>query len=213
MKAELSRYEALPLEKANDLSIRSKDMLGKQQDVALLDRPIMADQQKQEKFPSISRTDYLDKPIQLKQEDAGETKPRVIMCLNSGLEGARHPITDVPFERVIVLHKGEKIEGVFPRFDSKCDVKLPEHLYEAKNKTQFDYANEELRERVKTDPALQTQFNGEQLEQIRNGDRPDGYVWHHSEKPGQLQLVGWNVHDGTAHTGGQAIWGGGKENR
>lgn len=212
MKTELFRPETLSLEKKKDISIVSKDIVGKKLDIALLDRPIMPHWQRRSEFPPICRATHLDSPIMLRQ-DIGDQPSSVRKCLNSDLEGMRHPKTGVLFERTTVCHKGEKFEVIVPRFESKCDVQLPEALYEAKNKTQFDYANEKLREQIKTDPVLQAQFNSEQLEQIRNGDRPDGYVWHHSEQPGQLQLVDKGVHDGTAHTGGQQFWGGGAANR
>ncbi|OUD23253.1 hypothetical protein FPG92_13065 [Flavobacterium psychrophilum] len=35
-----------------------------------------------------------------------------------------------------------------------------------------------------------------------------GYIWHHSEKPGVIQLVRKDVHEFNRHTGGNAIWGG-----
>lgn len=181
------------------------------QDIAQLDRPISPDHEKQ-KSPSTHIIDDLDSPIMVWKE-ADEPHLCILNCRNSGLEGTHHSETGVFFERVTILYKGEKIEGVFARFDSICDVQLPEQLYEARNKTQFDYANEKLWEQIENDPDLRAKFNSEQLEQIRNGDRPDGYVWHHSEQPGQLQLVDKDVHDRTAHTGGQVIWGGGSANR
>lgn len=154
----------------------------------------------------------LDGPI-VAYSDGKEKICREVICRNKELGGGQHPITGVPFERKEIEVKGEVVEGVFPQFESTHDVELPKDLYEAKNKEQFDYANGELRKAVDSDPELRTKFSGEQLEQIRNGDRPDGFVWHHSENPGQLQLVDKNTHDLTGHTGGQVIWGGGQVNR
>jgi hypothetical protein len=57
------------------------------------------------------------------------------------------------------------------------------------------------------------QFTEEQLEQIMNGDTPDGYTWHHNEETGKMQLVKSETHARTGHTGGRAIWGGGSESR
>lgn len=142
-----------------------------------------------------------------------EPPRRTIICRNESLEGDCHPVTGVPFERKVILVNGEEVEGVFAQFDSACDVHLPEHLQDATNAEQFEYANEQLRQAVEADPELRAKFTDEQLEQIRNGDRPDGYVWHHSENPGELQLVDKETHDKTGHTGGQVVWGGGSANR
>ena len=67
--------------------------------------------------------------------------------------------------------------------------------------------------RSDSDPELEKQFDEEQLEQIENGDTPDGYTWHHNEETGRMQLVDSEIHAKTGHTGGRSIWGGGSENR
>ncbi|PKH69303.1 hypothetical protein CXF59_00030 [Flavobacterium sp. ALD4] len=41
-----------------------------------------------------------------------------------------------------------------------------------------------------------------------NQGRIFGYIWHHSEKPGIIQLIRKDVHEFNRHTGGNAIWGG-----
>ena len=47
-------------------------------------------------------------------------------------------------------------------------------------------------------------------------DTPSGYVWHHNEETGKMQLVKVEDHDrtqgGAAHTGGKALWGGSYSN-
>ena len=53
----------------------------------------------------------------------------------------------------------------------------------------------------------------EQIEQIKegviDGSAPDGFVWHHNEEEGVIQLVDRVTHERTGHMGGRAIWGGG----
>lgn len=127
---------------------------------------------------------------------------------NCQREGETLP-NGVSYERKTVEYKGYRIEGVFPDFDSKFDVNLPEDQYKAK-----DYAkicNAELKEAIEKDPGLKEKFTPEQLEDIKNGRTPEGYVWHHNEEPGKIQLVEEKKHDrtqgGAAHTGGSAIWG------
>jgi hypothetical protein len=52
-----------------------------------------------------------------------------------------------------------------------------------------------------------------QLKDISNSSsntqgRIFGYIWHHSEKPGIIQLIRKDIHEFNRHTGGNAIWGG-----
>ena len=133
---------------------------------------------------------------------------------NESLEGQKHPETGVPFERKKVENdKGEKVEGVFPEFESTKDVKLPKELEQATDAEQFRECNKQLKEAVSKDEKLKEKFDAEQLEQIENGDTPDGYTWHHAEEKGKMQLVDSETHAKTGHTGGKVIWGGGSENR
>jgi hypothetical protein len=133
---------------------------------------------------------------------------------NKDLEGKKHPETGVPFEKKTVEDKdGNETEGVFPVFESLLDVQMPENLYEASDKDQFAECNKELKEAVEKDPEFAKKFTPEQLEQIKNGETPDGYTWHHNEECGKMQLVDSEIHAKTGHTGGKVIWGGGQENR
>lgn len=36
---------------------------------------------------------------------------------------------------------------------------------------------------------------------------PEGYVWHHHQDYGRMQLVNKNIHQSTGHNGGYSIWG------
>ncbi|MGC6359031.1 HNH endonuclease [Bisgaard Taxon 45] len=135
-------------------------------------------------------------------------------CRNEHLAGQEHPITGVQFqEKTVVNKEGEKVVGVFPIFESICDVQIPEDMHQASDKEQFAECNAQLKEKVNEDPELRGKFTEEQLEQIENGDTPDGYTWHHNEETGKMQLVDSSIHAKTGHTGGKAIWGGGSENR
>ncbi len=133
---------------------------------------------------------------------------------NEQLEGKKHPVTDVPYEKKTVEDsEGNEVTGVFPEFDSEYDVQLPEDLYEAKDKEQFEYCNEELKKEIESNPELAEKFDADQLEQIKNGETPDGYTWHHNEEKGKMQLVDSSTHSKSGHTGGKTIWGGGNQNR
>lgn len=135
---------------------------------------------------------------------------RYIECRNQGLEGTQHPVTGVEFVRKTVDDgTGELVEGVFPKFKSDFDAKLPKELYKSSNDLQFKKANEQLLEKIDNAPDFKNKFDAEQIEQIKEGLTPDGYVWHHNEEAGILQLVDAVIHSQTGHTGGRAIWGGG----
>ncbi len=64
-----------------------------------------------------------------------------------------------------------------------------------------------IKEEIEKDPELREQFTDDQLGQIEAGDTPEGYVWHHSEEPGTLQLVDTTTHTQTGHTGGRTVYG------
>lgn len=133
---------------------------------------------------------------------------------NQELAGQEHPETGVRYEHCsVTLEDGKNYDVVAPRFENQFDVALNKEDYGKSDYLQSKTCNEKLQEAVQTDPELAFRFSGEQLEQIRNGDTPKGYTWHHDVYPGQMQLVDSSVHALTRHTGGRAIWGGGKENR
>ncbi|WML37836.1 HNH endonuclease [Clostridium sp. OS1-26] len=44
-------------------------------------------------------------------------------------------------------------------------------------------------------------------------ERIDKYIWHHNQVTGRIELVKEPIHKASRHTGGKALWGGGKENR
>ena len=71
--------------------------------------------------------------------------------------------------------------------------------------------NAKLKEAIENDPELRSKFTPEQIKDIEEGRTPSGYVWHHNEEPGKMQLVKREDHDrvigGAAHTGGNSLWG------
>lgn len=115
----------------------------------------------------------------------------------------------VPYERRRIEINGVVIEGVFPKFESAFDTELaPDNL---KTKAYAKECNAALKEAIKNDPELRSKFTDEQLQDIEEGRTPRGYVWHHNEEPGKMQLVKREDHDraigGAAHTGGNSLWG------
>lgn len=115
----------------------------------------------------------------------------------------------VPYERRRIEINGVVIEGVFPKFESAFDTELaPDNL---KTKAYAKECNAALKEAIENDPELRSKFTDEQLQDIEEGRTPRGYVWHHNEEPGKMQLVKREDHDraigGAAHTGGNSLWG------
>ena len=163
---------------------------------------------------SLEETNSLtDAPNPSTEADAEDT-PRRIKTINDGLEGQKHPETDVPYEKkVVVTDTGEKVEGVFPQFESKFDAKLPEDLEKASDRKQFEECNRQLKEKCDSDPEFKSKFTPEQQADIDEGRTPEGYTWHHNEEKGKIQLVDSDTHAETRHTGGRNIWGGGTESR
>ena len=115
----------------------------------------------------------------------------------------------VPYERRRIVINGVVIEGVFPKFNSVFDTELaPDNL---KTKAYAKECNAALKEAIANDPELRSKFTPEQIKDIEEGRTPTGYVWHHNEEPGKMQLVKREDHDraigGAAHTGGNSLWG------
>ena len=146
-------------------------------------------------------------------DDSSKNNPEKITCINEKLEGSEHPETGVPFKKRQVEVEGKDYEVVMPRFESKYDAQLPEDMFKASDYKQFKECDAQLKHEVENNDELKAQFDKEQLEQIYDGETPDGYTWHHDAEAGKMQLVDTETHDKTAHTGGRSIWGGGSDNR
>lgn len=171
-----------------------------------------------QEMPRISDNDVKNANNILEDKNKlNELPTRYVITRNESLEGDNHPITGVAFERKTVEVNGENIEGVFPVFDAIYEAKLPKDMYEKSDREQFKECNNQLYKDIEQYPVLKNQFNEEQLEQIKDGTidgtAPDGYVWHHNEEAGKMQLVDFDTHAKTGHTGGRSIWGGGNSNR
>lgn len=127
-------------------------------------------------------------------------------CQNSFLEGRRHPVTGVSFERRRISVNGVTIEGVFPKFQSTVELRLPERLQRATEGEQFRYLNAQLKDAINRDSQLRTKFTEQQIKMIESGRNPAGFTWHHNESRGVMQLVETAKHAATGHTGGDSIW-------
>lgn len=144
--------------------------------------------------------------------ESGEV--RHIKTINEDLAGTTYPGTDVCYRKRVIWLNGERVEGVFPVFDSSFDTQLPRNLWMASDERQFKYCTERLKAQVESDPDLAAKFTARQLQQIKNCEpRISGYTWHHNEISGKMQLVDAGTHAICRHTGGKSLWGGGADYR
>lgn len=146
-------------------------------------------------------------------EEQEQLEAARIKCRNEDLEGKEHPETGVPFQKRTIEIEGKEYEVVAPEFQSSYDAQLPENLYMETDRKQFKECNNQLKQEVTNNQEFRDKFSPEELEQIENGDTPDGYTWHHDVDEGKMQLVSTETHAKTGHTGGRAFWGGGTESR
>ncbi|SEN62121.1 DNase/tRNase domain of colicin-like bacteriocin [Mesobacillus persicus] len=134
---------------------------------------------------------------------------------NGEQAGNSHSKSQVPFvEKTIELPIGE-VTGTFPVFDVGYQVSLPSNLYLQPDSVHFSYANVDLLDALQSNPDLihELGLDHQDIAQLKLGNNPGGYTWHHHEEPGVLQLVDEDFHQHTGHTGGRELWGGGFENR
>lgn len=145
-------------------------------------------------------------------KDVSEIKH--LTTIREDLEGKTYPGTNVLYKLHRFRLEGQKVEGVFPVFESKFDTCLPKDLWRASDNDQFKACTKRLQQKIEKNPEFAKNFTPRQLEQIKNGEpRIGGLTWHHNEIPGKMQLVKADIHATAKHTGGKSLWGGGNECR
>ncbi|MGH1135153.1 HNH endonuclease [Bacillus mycoides] len=112
------------------------------------------------------------------------------------LAGDKHPVTGIPYDA----------DG-FPIFKSKGEVTLKETDFKKTRTTHFRRCNKDLYKQIMEDPKLASKFTKEEIELFRIGKTPENYTWYHHQEPGRMQLVDYQIHHDTGHTGGYKIWG------
>ena len=130
-------------------------------------------------------------------------------CINEDLLGEPLP---APYVEQIVDLNGVQIRTVMPQFpDVRFRVQLPQVMYCASDYLQFKYCVQVLKVDLLQNPEKQRQFTKKQLRQIMAEEHViTGLVWHHGAQCGDMQLIPVKWHDKYRHTGGKAIWGGGR---
>lgn len=116
----------------------------------------------------------------------------------------------VEYINKIVEIEGYKIEVDVPCFESRYDAKIDESFYQKSNGAQFRECNRQLLDAIEKDSNLKIKFTEKEIEQLKKGETPDNYSWHHEAEPGVMQLVETAKHDrtvgGAPHTGGRSLW-------
>lgn len=104
--------------------------------------------------------------------------------INSRYAGGTHP-AGVPFT-----------EQGFPDFSEHAEAELEIDGLTGNYETDADVANELL----KNDPLA-----AERYPELKNGETPEGMVWHHVEDGRTMQLIPRDIHNKVRHTGGSAV--------
>lgn len=105
--------------------------------------------------------------------------------------------------------------GGFPAFTSYHDFRLPYRIVGPlrSDHVQFRAAFNDLRKALNADPKWRMHFGPCQVSAIEkalatNGPRIHGFVWHHHQDHGVLQLVTETDHRRIHHYGGRFLTGG-----
>lgn len=137
---------------------------------------------------------YLQKAAPYTYE--GPNGPKTIRLRKGELAGDKHPVTGVPYDA----------DG-FPIFKSKGEVILKEADFKKSRPTHFRKCSKALYEQIIKDPDLASKFTKEEIQMFKQGETPKHYTWHHHQDTGRMQLVDYQIHHDTGHTGGYKIWG------
>ncbi|WP_075207559.1 HNH endonuclease [Archangium violaceum] len=105
-------------------------------------------------------------------------------------------------------------ENGFAEFDTLFETLLDNsHIGSARPAQHFRAANQRLYEAVRADAALAREIglSSEEIARLPTRmDPPNGFIWHHHQDAGRMQLIREGAHRlANPHTGGMAIWGGG----
>lgn len=138
-------------------------------------------------------------------------------------EGSRsppEPITNLGRNRAgQTITDGERTirfdENGFPEFETRFETLLEDsHIGSRSRLGHYRAANQKLFQAIQEDASLARELglSRSTIESLPTSSRaPEGYAWHHHQDVGRMQLVVDAEHQlANPHTGGMAIWGGGR---
>lgn len=106
---------------------------------------------------------------------------------------------------------GKKIKydkNGFPKFPHKFQMTLKNTSLKKGRQAHDREANKALKKAFNNNPkSFNSKFTPSQIKEIKKGQKPTGYTWHHHQTRGVMQLVKRTYHEHTPHTGGISIWG------
>lgn len=109
------------------------------------------------------------------------------------------------------VHKKTKVEfdnNGFPKFKARYTIYLKKEDYGKSREAHFNYANKEVYKKAIDSKLVRKLFTKKELAQMKMGNTPEKYTWHHHQDKGKLQLVSRKIHSEVNHIGGYSIWGG-----
>ncbi len=145
---------------------------------------------------------------------AGEVMPRSALT-ETGQEQYTNGLQELPRAQRPAYAAGIPFskEG-FPQFPHVFEATVPRSEYGAGRIAHFKLANKQVlaagREGLMANGLTAKQADAI-IEDIKENptQSPGVWTWHHTEIPGQLVLVPFDIHNPVKHTGGEALWGGG----
>ena len=118
---------------------------------------------------------------------------------NVKLANQAHPVTGIVFDQ-----RG------FPIFDNvaKFDIKIGSELSAIKQSdVHMKAATSNLREQILNKKIDTNLFSVQQMFDIMSGKaKIDGFIWHHHQDVGRMQLIPETLHKKTGHVGGSKMW-------
>lgn len=96
----------------------------------------------------------------------------------------------------------------FPKFKSYYTIHLKMMDYKKSREFHFEYANKLVFHKSLKSEKIRKMFTKKELEEMKRGETPDKYTWHHHQNKGKMQLVSRKTHEKVNHIGGYSIWGG-----
>ncbi|WP_231869697.1 HNH endonuclease [Paenibacillus riograndensis] len=81
----------------------------------------------------------------------------------------------------------------------------------------LDGGIDDIRNKIKQylleSPELAQKFTKSEIALLKEGKVPKTLTWHHHQDSNKMQIIDYFEHQVSGHTGGRAIWGGGRSGR